>query len=95
MTLTDFALKELKIAENAKDSETLERVRILSEQFNIGIIYGACIILEGNKKPSNVLYYSTPGKQSVILYSKCHLFSYAGEDQYMMPGNEPCIINLS
>jgi omega-amidase len=94
MTLTGFMPKESKIAENAKNSETLEWFRELSEQYNIGIVYGACIILEGDDKPSNVLCYSAPGKQSVILYSKCHLFSYASEDQYVTPGTGPCIIDL-
>jgi omega-amidase len=95
MTLTGFAVGEKNIVENAKSSKTLKRFAMLSERFNICIVYGACILLEGNEKPSNVLCYSVPAKQSVILYSKCHLFSYAAEDQHMMSGTGSSILEFS
>jgi len=94
MTLTGFAPEISSVIEDASNSETLERFRLLSDEFNISIIYGVCLLLDGNDKPSNVICYSVPGKKSEIIYSKCHLFSYSGEDKYIEPGNETATIEL-
>ncbi len=88
MTLTGFSPGNTLLIENIYNSHTLEWFGRLSKQYNINIIFGACLQEKGRSLPFNMLCIADKSGVVIPLYAKTHLFSYTYEDQYLMPGNK-------
>jgi predicted amidohydrolase len=88
MTLTGFSPSNALLIENIHNSHTLEWFGRLSKQYYINIIFGACLKEKGRSLPFNMLCIADKYGVVIPLYAKTHLFSYAYEDQYLIPGNK-------
>jgi omega-amidase len=88
MTLTGFSPSNTLLVEDVYSSNTLEWFGRLSKQYNINIIFGACLKEKGKILPFNMLCIADKCGVVIPLYAKIHLFSYACEDQYLIPGNK-------
>lgn len=88
MTLTGFSPGNTLLIENIYNSHTLEWFGRLSKQYNINIIFGACLQEKGKILPYNMLCIADKKGAVIPLYAKTHLFTYANEDQYLIPGSK-------
>ena len=88
MTLTGFSPSNALLIENIYNSHTLEWFGKLSKLYNINIVFGACLKEKGKSLPFNMLCIADKYGVVIPLYAKTHLFSYACEDQHLIPGNK-------
>jgi len=88
MTLTSFSPNTSSIVENISNSQTLKWFGGLAGQCNINIIFGACLKVEGEESPYNMLCLADNNGCVTPLYAKTHLFSYANENQYLTAGKK-------
>lgn len=90
MTLTGFYLNPALLGESKSNSETLRKFKELSGEFNLTIIFGACLIDDFDQTSGNYLCVAEPNGTSEAIYAKIHTFSHAGEDRVISSG-----LNLS
>jgi omega-amidase len=93
MTLTAFSMNTGDTAEELTTSETSELFKILAQDFQIAIIYGA-VFRDADKVTNNALLVDSTGNLKGS-YSKIHPFTFAGEDKVFNGGNEICIVKLA
>jgi omega-amidase len=84
MTLTGFSMNTAAIAEERKDSPTLQFYRETARKHHIDLI-GGVVLKHENKATNNLAYVNRDG-ELVSLYSKLHPFSFAQEDKFYAPG---------
>jgi predicted amidohydrolase len=58
----------------------------LSGEFNLTIIFGACLIDDIDQTSGNYLCVAEPNGTSEAIYAKIHTFSHAGEDRVISSG---------
>jgi predicted amidohydrolase len=88
MTLTGFSPSNAFLVEDIYNSSTLKWFGKLSKQYNINIIFGACLKKKEKILPFNMLCIADKYGVVIPLYAKTHLFSYACEDQYLIAGDK-------
>lgn len=86
LTLTGFSFNIDSISEHYDSSETIRFFKKLAINNKINIIFGVCIQTKEGANNKSILVNSL-GKV-VIDYSKIHLFSFANEDKYFIPGKK-------
>ncbi len=95
MTLTGYSF-DLEISvEKGESSETLARFCSLAEDNDISVVFGAALSQSGVRFPLNTLCLANNKGEGRAVYSKVHLFSFAGEDSVFSAGEHPAIINVS
>lgn len=87
MTLTGYSLEVKAIVEQEAASDTLVWFGELAKQQGIAVVFGACLLQPGRKKPSNAFCLALPDGTSRVLYEKIHPFSFAGEDAVFGAGS--------
>ena len=92
MTLTGFSMNIEKTAEEEDSSPTVKSFSELSNEFDIGAIYGV-VFRENLKATNNALVLDKFG-QTIGKYQKVHPFSFAGEDKYFDAGKEILSVNF-
>lgn len=92
MTLTGFSNNIDFTSEEFENSETIKNFSILSQRFNIGIVFGV-VVKNAYKALNKCIFINKRGK---VLgdYSKIHPFSFAGENKYFDAGNKLSIIDF-
>ena len=90
MTLTGFYLDPALLGESKSNSETLRKFKDLSGEFNLTIIFGACLIDDIDQTSGNYLCVAEPNGTSEAIYAKIHTFSHAGEDRVISSGQKLC-----
>ena len=88
LTLTGFSSSSDLLSENISDSFTLTWFGKQSKKYNINIIFGAYLKEKEKKYPFNMLCIAKQNGDTKALYAKTHLFSYANENQHLIPGNK-------
>jgi predicted amidohydrolase len=92
MTLTGFSMKTDHISENIEESQTISKFKSFAKKFKISIIFGL-VLKEMNKSSNNAILIDQNG--SILShYKKIHPFSFAGEDQYYVKGDNLAITQL-
>ena len=86
-TLTGFSTDNT-LSESTTDSKTLKMFSNLSTKYNINIIFGAFLKRHRSSLPYNSLCLSDNFGNSFSLYNKIHLFSYANEEKFVLPGSD-------
>ena len=92
MTLTGFCINDRSIAEDMKNSHSIDFFKQLAKDNNISIIFGASFT-NSQSKLSNSLIYVNPSAQDFQSYSKIHPFSQANENLQYQGGNKIVILN--
>jgi predicted amidohydrolase len=100
MTLTGFSMNVEKIGESSSGKETIDWFKGKAVEFGIHIAFGYVGISEEqsnslsskdmwkeNKGKNNLCIVSPQGDE-MISYTKIHPFSFAGEDEFFVAGNE-------
>ena len=81
-----------KISESYKESKTLELFSDLAKNNSIAIIYGV-VFKEESKASNNLIFVDHLGRVK-NRYTKIHPFSFVGEDEYYIKGNNLSIADL-
>lgn len=91
MSLTGFTMKtSLGEPFDLGQSETLQFFSDLAKNLSSNIIAG--FIERENEKFFNTLFFVNRSGKVISKYRKIHLFSFANEDKFYTPGNEPVIV---
>lgn len=82
-------------AENLENSETIKFLSEIAIKYNINIIGGSFITVDGTNIYNTCPVINRAG-QLVDIYNKMHLYSYYGsnEGSYLTPGKKPVIVEL-
>jgi len=83
-TFTTGFLGESAQTDEGMDGETIAWMQTLSSRLD-AVLVGSAVIEDGGRR--NRMLWVEPGGQ-IRIYDKHHLFSYAGEDQRYVAGNE-------
>ena len=86
MTLTGYSLDAKAIAEPAEHSSSMKWFGELSKNVGIDVIFGACLWDSESEVPQNSLCLANRKGESVVIYSKMHPFSFAGEASVLKAG---------
>jgi len=87
MTLTGYSLNMSAVAEPDDQSLTLNWFQEASSTIGLASIFGACLCDPATGRPRNTLCMARPDSETLIIYSKIHPFSFAGEDKVLEAGN--------
>jgi omega-amidase len=87
MTLTGYSLNMSAVAESEDQSLTLNWFQEASSTIGWASIFGACICDPAKARPRNTLCMARPDSETLIIYSKIHPFSFAGEDKVLAAQN--------
>jgi predicted amidohydrolase len=93
MTLTGYTMNISGVAEEEKESQTLDHFIRLSKKYNITIVGG--IVLKINNVPANTLVVIDENGIQKQRYIKIHPFSLMGEDKFVQSGNNLVIVNVA
>lgn len=85
MTLTGFSMNISEIAEGQSESPTVLRFSALSKEYGIAIIFGVAL-QEREKATNNAVLVKPTGE--IVKYTKIHPFSFAGEENYYVSGDQ-------
>lgn len=89
MSFTGFSMDVEKIAEDAENSQTIEKMRTLALQYKIAIGFGWAARGESaRRKATNRFTVVDAAGEKIAEYTKIHPFSYGEEDQYYEKGKE-------
>lgn len=90
---TGFSMNVSSIAEY-EDGETSSELSKMAAQNSINVIAGYVVRVPDNTKGRNIaVAYNRNGKNT-MKYIKLHPFSFAGEDQYYLAGNDPVVFDI-
>ena len=92
MFSTGFSMSVEKIAE-LHDGPTSHKLSAMARKYNLNIIAGCAEIATKGKAENVAAAFNRDGLQAAR-YSKCHPFSFAGEDKYYIPGNGPVMFEI-
>jgi omega-amidase len=92
MTLTGFSTSISEIAEEAKNSPTVESFRLLASEHEIGVIFG--VVFKENERATNNAFLLGDAGELLGKYQKIHPFSFSGEDRYFDGGKEILSVNF-
>jgi len=87
MTLTGYSLDTAEICEQENKSSTLADFSLLAKEYNIAIVFGACLFNPSTQQPRNQLCLAQPNGSCKAIYAKVHPFSYSGEDKKLEAGD--------
>jgi predicted amidohydrolase len=87
MTLTGYSLDTAEICEQENNSLTLAEFSQLAKEYNVAIVFGACLFGTLTKLPRNQLCLAQTNGSCKAIYTKVHPFSYAGEDKKLEAGD--------
>ncbi|MDG1974838.1 MAG: nitrilase-related carbon-nitrogen hydrolase [Flavobacteriaceae bacterium] len=85
MTLTGFSVTNLDLAEDIKNSDSINYIQKLAKKYNLNIIFGLLISLGKNIHNSSIAI--NKNGDIAASYEKIHLFSFSGEDKLIRSGN--------
>ncbi len=88
MTLTGFSMNVGKTMEDIHSSATLAWFGKLARDTETSIVFGACLMGCGSPRPRNVVCLARPDGITTVLYAKIHIFTFAGEDAVLEPGDQ-------
>lgn len=91
---TGFFPKEgrAELADEA-GQQTKQLLSELAKQYQVNIVGGSTLEKRGDTYRNTAFVFNRQGEQ-VAQYSKVHLFSYMGEQDYFEAGNELCVFEL-
>lgn len=92
MTLTGFSMSISNTSEDFLKSETINWFKSLATEFCVAILFGV-VLSKGDKASNNAVLIDATG-QMVAIYSKIHLFSFAGENKVFSQGNEVVAVSM-
>ena len=84
MTLSGFSIKNIDLAENIDNSNSIRKIRKLAKENKINILFGL-MTNKKNKIYNSCICINSKGDIECV-YDKIHLFSYSKEDQLISPG---------
>jgi predicted amidohydrolase len=87
MTLTGYSLSMAEVSEEEDHSLTLNLFRDAAAFIGLASIFGACLCDPVTKKSRNMFCLARPDSEILIIYSKIHPFTFAGEDKVLEAGN--------
>jgi len=90
---TGFSMNVASIAED-EHGETSSALSRMAKKYNINIIAGYVVKVLGEKKGKNIAVAYNRAGQSIAKYAKLHPFSFAGEDQYYIPGRDTVLFDI-
>lgn len=93
MTLTGFSMNTKLIGEYSEDSETVTFFTKQAKEYNIYIAFGV-VYLKNSKATNNLIVTGPKGKEHSA-YAKIHPFSYSGENNVYLGGNELVMCNVN
>lgn len=93
MTLTGFSMNTQLIAEDSDQSPTISFFSEQASKYSISIIAGV-VFKKLNKATNNLVFIDSTGTLKSI-YSKIHPFSFSGENNYFIGGEEIKISTLN
>lgn len=89
MSFTGVTLNTAKVAENPKDSRTVQRMKELAKSYNLAIGFGWAASPEGEEKLVTNRFTLLDKEGTVVgEYKKMHPFTYGGESDCYAKGNE-------
>ncbi len=92
MFATGFSMK-LSLTAEEEDGETSSFLRQLARDTGMAILAGAVFKGRNGLGRNCALAVDKEG-QKLATYSKCHVFSFMGEDKYHQPGEGPIFFSL-
>ncbi len=87
MFATGFSMNTAYTAES-EDGETASFIRETARRYGMAV-GGGLVLRRANAKPENCALFVDRNGDNLAVYSKTHLFSHMGEDQYHAHGNGP------
>ena len=90
---TGFSMNVASIADGER-GETAWELSRMARQNNINVIAGYVVKAFGEKKGQNIAVAYNRVGQSIAKYVKLHPFSFAGEDQYYLPGRDTVLFDI-
>ena len=89
MSFTGVTLNTAKVAEDPKDSRTVQRMKELAKSYNLAIGFGWAASPEGEEKLVTNRFTLLDKEGTVVgEYKKMHPFTYGGESDCYAKGNE-------
>lgn len=85
MTLTGFSMNIATITEDESSSDTIQKFKQLSKDYNISVVFGLAV--KYKNKAQNRLYFIDEATNTIEYYVKIHPFSFAKEDRFYSAGN--------
>jgi predicted amidohydrolase len=76
-----------EVSEEEDQSLTLNLFKEAATSIGLAAIFGACLRDPVTQKPRNTFCLARPDSEALIIYSKIHPFSFAGEDKVLEAGN--------
>ncbi len=92
MFSTGFSLNP-KITAEAIDGATASFIRAMAKEHNLAILAGLVLEGQGGKGRNTALMVDKTGRDRAV-YTKTHLFAYAGEQDHHEPGDGPAVFEL-
>lgn len=86
MSLTGFSISNLALAEDLESSSSLITIQKIAKEHRMNIVFG--LMISKNKKIYNSCIAVNSNGEIAGTYEKIHLFSYAGEDELIVGGNQ-------
>ncbi|MCC9061748.1 nitrilase-related carbon-nitrogen hydrolase [Flavobacterium piscisymbiosum] len=86
MSLTGFSISNLALAEDFESSSSLQAIQKMAKEYQMNIVFGL-MISKDKKKYNSCIAVNNKGEIAGT-YEKIHLFSYAGEDELIVGGNQ-------
>jgi len=86
MTLTGFSMNTKLIGEKPDESDTIKFFSQQAKQNNLSIAFG--VVFKKDDKATNNLVVITKDGNILSSFTKIHPFSYSGESNYYVGGNE-------
>ncbi|MGE6353873.1 nitrilase-related carbon-nitrogen hydrolase [Flavobacterium sp. NPDC079362] len=86
MSLTGFSISNLALAEDLESSSSLIAIQKTAKEHRMNIVFG--LMISKNKKIYNSCIAVNNKGEIAGTYEKIHLFSYAGEDELIVGGNQ-------
>ena len=94
MTLTGYSFDLDASIEEREDSETLTRFGALAKESGVTVVFGAGLSEVGAERAFNSLCLAKPDGSCAPVYSKIHLFTFAGEDSFLEAGRSPATFSV-
>lgn len=89
MSFTGVTLNTAKVAEDPKDSRTVQRMKELAKSYNLAIGFGWAASPDGEEKLVTNRFTLLDKEGTVVgEYKKMHPFTYGGESDCYAKGNE-------
>jgi predicted amidohydrolase len=90
---TGFSMSVASIAEE-EDGETASVLSRMAKQYNINVIAGYVLKASDGKKGQNIAVAYDRNGDCLAKYIKLHPFSFVGENQYYIAGENTIIFNI-